>query len=73
MYLNAPYLSYQETITDENFSEPLFPLENGVTKARIYVWIEGQDIDSLETNSKGADVNITIDFIKDTAGYEDEM
>ena len=71
MNLNAPYLTYQETITEENFSEPLFPLENGVTKARIYVWIEGQDIDSLETNSKGADVNITIDFVKDTAGYED--
>lgn len=71
MNLNAPYLTYQETITEDNFGDPLFPLENGVTKARIYVWIEGQDIDSLETNSKGADVNISIDFIKDTSGYED--
>ncbi len=71
MNLNASYLTLQETITEENFDDPLFPLVNGVTKARIYVWIEGQDIDSLETNSRGADVNITIDFIKDTAGYED--
>lgn len=71
MNQNAPYLTYQNTITEENFSEPLFPLINGITKLRVYVWIEGQDIDSLETNSHGADVNITIDFIKDDAGYEE--
>ena len=36
---------------------------------RIYVWLEGQDIDSLETDSQGADVSISISFRKDTQGY----
>ena len=36
---------------------------------RVYVWIEGQDIDSLETDSEGAEVSISINFIKDTYGY----
>ena len=71
MNQNAPYITFQDTMTEEDFSTPLFPIINGITKLRVYVWIEGQDIDSLETNSHGADVNITIDFIKDDAGYEE--
>ena len=71
MNTNAPYLTFQDTITTEDLDQPLFPIINGVTKIRVYVWIEGQDIDSLETNSHGADVNISIDFIKDNAGYEE--
>ncbi len=70
MDYNANYVRNQNTITEEDFDNPIFTIENGVTKARIYIWIEGQDIDSLETNSAGTDVNIRIDFLKDTAGYE---
>ena len=33
-------------------------------------FLEGQDIDSLETNSVGTEVEITIDFVKDQAGYD---
>ena len=36
---------------------------------RVYVWLEGQDIDSLETDSQGAEVAISISFVKDTQGY----
>ena len=36
---------------------------------RVYVWLEGQDIDSLETDSQGAEVSISISFVKDTQGY----
>ena len=43
---------------------------NGITKARIYIWIEGQDVDSIETDSEGAEVEIGIDFTKDTAGWD---
>ena len=42
---------------------------NSITKVRVYVWIEGQDIDSLETDSNGAEVSISINLIKDTYGY----
>ena len=53
-----------------DFSKPLFQIPDGITKVRVYIWIEGQDIDSLETSSSGADLTITINFIKDTAGYD---
>ena len=69
--VNRQYLTVQETIKDEDLEEPLFEIPNGITKARVYVWIEGQDIDSLETDSNGSDVEITLNFIKDTAGWED--
>lgn len=51
-------------------SQSLFEIPDAITKVRVYVWIEGQDIDSLETKSNGADLSIRINFIKDTAGYD---
>lgn len=68
--LDYEYFTLQETITDDTaFTEPLFTVPNGITKVRVYVWLEGQDIDSLETDSDGADVSISINFVKDTQGY----
>ena len=67
--LDYNYFRLQETMTEEAFDRPLFSIPNGVTKLRVYVWLEGQDIDSLETDSKGADVSISISFEKDTEGY----
>ena len=67
--MDMNYFDLQETITDLDFDTPLFSIPNGITKARVYVWIEGQDIDSLETDSSGADLAISINFIKDTKGY----
>ena len=67
--LNLDYFLLQETMTDEAFIQPLFTIPDGITKMRVYVWIEGQDIDSLETDSDGADISISINFIKDTFGY----
>jgi len=66
-------------VLDENFElqmtridvdKPMFEIPDGITKVRVYVWIEGQDIDSFETRSEGADVSIVINLIKDTAGYD---
>jgi len=67
--LNNEYFTLQETLTDNAFDESLFTIPDGITKVRIYVWLEGQDIDSLETDSEGAEVSISINFIKDTYGY----
>jgi hypothetical protein len=66
--LDTDHFALQHTIT--NFDKPIFQIPNGVMKLRVYVWIEGQDIDSLETYSKGAAINISINFVKDLAGYE---
>lgn len=67
--LDYNYFGLQETITDDAFDRPLFSVPDGVTKLRVYVWLEGQDIDSLETDSQGAEVSISISFVKDTQGY----
>lgn len=67
--LDYNYFTLQETKKEEIFDETLFTIPNGITKMRIYVWLEGQDIDSLETDSDGAEVSISINFIKDTFGY----
>ena len=53
-----------------SIEQPIFEIPDGITKIRVYVWLEGQDIDSLETRSEGADVSIIINLIKDTAGYD---
>lgn len=68
-YLDYEYFTYQETIKEEDFLNPIFELPDGITKMRIYIWIEGQDIDSLETNSHGAEIALSIDLAKDTHGY----
>ena len=67
--LDYNYFMLQETLTTDAFEEPLFEIPDGITKMRVYVWLEGQDIDSLETDSAGAEVSISINFIKDTYGY----
>ena len=67
--LDYNYFVQQETISTDAFERPLFTIPDGITKMRVYVWIEGQDIDSLETDSEGAEVSISINFIKDTYGY----
>ncbi len=66
--LDTAHFKLQNTMTD--FKKSLFPIPNGITKVRIYVWLEGQDLDSLETKPKGADIAIVINFLKDLAGYE---
>lgn len=41
--------------------EQLFTLEEGITKVRIYVWVEGQDVD-CENNASGGDLRISLEL-----------
>lgn len=68
--LDQNYFALQNTIHEDDFDTPLFEIPDGITKVRVYLWIEGQDIDSLETDSEGTSMSISINFVKDTAGYE---
>lgn len=63
------YFTLQTTFFEDAFEEPLFQIPNGYLKLRVYIWLEGQDIDSLETFSKGAPINLNMEFIKDLEGY----
>lgn len=68
--LDTEHFALQETRKVEDLDTPLFQIPNGITKCRIYIWLEGQDVDSLETRSEGAPIELNLDFIKDLAGYE---
>ena len=68
--LYTEHFALQHTIFESDFSKPIFQVPNGITKARIYIWIEGQDVDALEVHSEGAPVALNLDLEKDLAGYE---
>ena len=62
-----------DIVTTEGYAgdyKQVFNLKAGVTKIRVYMWIEGQDVDSLETVSSGLNLAVVINFFKDIAGYE---
>ena len=47
------------TVFDED--QPMFNLQAGVTKVRVYMWVEGQDLD-CENNASGSDVQYSLQF-----------
>lgn len=68
--LDTDHFALQHTIFDEDFVNPIFQIPNGITKLRVYLWIEGQDVDALEVHSEGAPVALSLDLEKDLAGYD---
>ena len=46
---------------EQSINEFLFTLSQGITKIRVYVWVEGQDID-CENSSAGTDFEFNINF-----------
>ena len=67
--LDSTHFALQHTVVESDFSKPIFQVPNGITKARVYLWIEGQDIDALEVHSEGAPIYLNFDLGKDLAGY----
>lgn len=59
-YFNVVTPSYA---TVKNFESPVsvFTLQPGVTKVRVYMWIEGQDVD-CENNASGTDISYNVQF-----------
>ncbi len=41
--------------------ENAFSLQEGITKMRIYMWVEGQDVD-CENNASGSDIKFRLEF-----------
>ena len=46
---------------DEDDVIPVFSLPAGITKVRVYMWIEGQDVD-CENNASGGNINYSLQF-----------
>lgn len=40
----------------------IFSFEAGITKVRVYIWLEGQDIDNEDTASLGTGVGVKLNF-----------
>lgn len=66
--LNSADTNYFQAVTPAYYTPAaevpntkLFDLEAGITKVRIYMWIEGQDVD-CENSASGADISYTLDF-----------
>ena len=73
-YVATNSTTYFESITTENHhlktstkdekypSGTIFNFAAGITKVRVYVWLEGQDIDNEDTASLGTGVGVLLKF-----------
>ena len=50
-----------QTNENNDVDKDVFKLKAGITKVRIYLWVEGQDID-CENTASGTDINFDIQF-----------
>ena len=50
-----------QTNENNDVDKDVFTLKAGITKVRIYLWVEGQDID-CENTASGTDINFDIQF-----------
>lgn len=50
-----------QTVAGQTTSTPIFTLQPGITKVRIYMWVEGQDID-CENAASGSDIAFNVQF-----------
>ena len=41
---------------------PIFSLKAGITKVRVYMWVEGQDVD-CENTASGSDISYNLQFV----------
>ena len=64
------YNVFRRQETKTNLTEPVGQIPSGITKVRVYIWVEGQDIDIIEQKSTGYEVSVVMNFEKDMAGYE---
>lgn len=61
--INNEFYELQNNITATGQS--VFAMPEGIVKARIYVWVEGQDVDIIEYTSPGYQVSVSLKFNKD--------
>ena len=75
------YLKQVSYFTDTNKNTPdddrpeiFYLTPNSVTKVRVYIYIEGQDVDNYDIDAEGKKIKVTFGFTKDkfdTAGMVD--
>lgn len=64
-YFKAVTSNYTTTAANADYTQ-IFGLTAGVTKVRIYMWVEGQDVD-CENSASGGNINYDLQFSTTTA------
>lgn len=49
------------TVNNNGNNTELFQLSGGITKVRVYLWVEGQDVD-CENNASVGDISFNLQF-----------
>lgn len=62
---DSEHFALQKTVKD--LSAPITSMPDGIVKARVYLWIEGQDIDVIKHKSEGDNISVALNFVKDHA------
>ena len=57
----APITPRIQTTKENTTYQPLWNLAAGITKVRIYFWLEGQDVD-CENNASAGDISLRVQF-----------
>lgn len=68
--VNFNHAVFKKQETKTSLADPVGQIPSGITKIRVYIWVEGQDIDIIEQKSTGYEVSVVMNFEKDMAGYE---
>ena len=55
-----------KTVMNNTNNEQILTLNSGITKLRIYMWIEGQDVD-CEDNASYGDISFSLEFTTNPA------
>ena len=57
-------MTHLTTTTDGSAGDKLMLAQNSIMKARVYIWLEGQDPDCIDTASTGKSIDIVLGFTK---------
>ena len=57
-------MTHLTTTTDGSAGDNLKLAQNSIMKARVYIWLEGQDPDCIDTASTGKSIDIVLGFTK---------
>lgn len=75
-YKLTAFDTFTDTEKDKTAEEgrPVFMYiaPNSITKIRVYVYLEGQDVDNYDVATKGKQISVTFGFTKDQWGMAEE-
>ena len=68
LYMISTYKSPTNTTVYDETNKLFTVAGNSITKVRVYIWLEGQDIDNYDIISKNSNVRISFGLTKDRYG-----